>query len=271
MTLAEVLDRVRGFESDGWAVSGLGVLLTLFVVGGEVLRPSNVWLPAVAVELNLAAVLVYGGYWLTTSEIDPDQTRRINRWCLTGLAYSGTFALIAAVVSKGAGLWSTNSFFLFDEAITSGAVIGLVIGLSGAFRAVGTRPAGRTPLAEDEEHPEFPTATRPPLPPPNVPASVFDDWLKVLSDPRCRTVLRILESTSGNLETDDIVAGMVRQNDEASATTSHRRTVEAELNHAVLPKLSDVGLIDYDARTKTVRYQRHPALDAWLTAVAADR
>lgn len=40
-----------------------------------------------------------------------------------------------------------------------------------------------------------------------------------------------------------------------------------DLHHRDLPKLEAAGLVEYDARSRTVRYDDHPALEAYLDVV----
>lgn len=52
--------------------------------------------------------------------------------------------------------------------------------------------------------------------------------------------------------------------------TDEARSVEqlaTRLHHAILPKLEDVGAIDHDPRTNTVRYTGHTELEALLDAI----
>lgn len=53
------------------------------------------------------------------------------------------------------------------------------------------------------------------------------------------------------------------------APADDRRRVEVALHHHELPKLEQVGVIEYDARSRTVRYRGHPLLEE-LLAVAAE-
>lgn len=38
-------------------------------------------------------------------------------------------------------------------------------------------------------------------------------------------------------------------------------TLAVRLHHAVLPRLEDAGVVEYDARNKTVRYRDHAVLN----------
>lgn len=43
-----------------------------------------------------------------------------------------------------------------------------------------------------------------------------------------------------------------------------KETVRTDLYHAQLPKLEDMGYIEFDDRQGTVRYEENPALEEWL-------
>jgi hypothetical protein len=58
----------------------------------------------------------------------------------------------------------------------------------------------------------------------------------------------------------DIVDGSYWDTDE-----SHARL---RLHHSTLPKLADTGILDYDPRSKTVRYRGRPAVEQLLDAAS---
>lgn len=69
------------------------------------------------------------------------------------------------------------------------------------------------------------------------------------------------------VELDDLVNSIVEREVEAgvaSDTEEHRRHVAIALHHKHLPKLADVAVIDYDARSKTVRYWGDDRIEACL-------
>lgn len=49
-----------------------------------------------------------------------------------------------------------------------------------------------------------------------------------------------------------------------SAPTDRQERVRVDLHHNHLPRLADAGLVDYDARTGTVRNRAAPSLDRWV-------
>lgn len=44
---------------------------------------------------------------------------------------------------------------------------------------------------------------------------------------------------------------------------THRREIRIDLHHNQLPRLAEAGLIDYDARTQTIRKWDEPSLMQW--------
>lgn len=44
----------------------------------------------------------------------------------------------------------------------------------------------------------------------------------------------------------------------------HCRQLDLTLFHTHLPKLDRMGVLDFDARTETIRYHGHPLLEQWL-------
>ena len=86
----------------------------------------------------------------------------------------------------------------------------------------------------------------------------IDDLFDTIAKRRARYALSHLESVSVNVvELDDLVDDVTeREVETGSAVESeeHRRRVAIALHHNHLPKLAEAAVIDYDPRTKTVRY-----------------
>lgn len=76
-----------------------------------------------------------------------------------------------------------------------------------------------------------------------------DDLFDVLTDVRRRHVLTILAGRDASMAVDALartVAGRVHDADPASLDESRIRDVHVALHHVHLPKLDEVGLVDYD-------------------------
>ncbi|WP_137286098.1 DUF7344 domain-containing protein [Halorussus salinisoli] len=91
------------------------------------------------------------------------------------------------------------------------------------------------------------------------------ELFEALADPRSRYVLSYLESISVDVVELADVADHVVECETAAPDQSdpdrsgpdserHRQRVAVSLHHNHLPKLDDAAVIDYDPRTKAVRY-----------------
>ena len=96
----------------------------------------------------------------------------------------------------------------------------------------------------------------------------LDTLFEILSKRRCRLVLSHLEAASVDVvELDDLVDHVVEREAAAGVaadTDDHRRQVAMALHHRHLPRLSVTALLDYDARSKTVRYWGDDRVAAYL-------
>ena len=80
------------------------------------------------------------------------------------------------------------------------------------------------------------------------------------SDDR-RRILRILRDRTGEIATlEELVDLLVEREDGYSDPAA----AAIALHHAELPRLAEVGALDYDPRTKVTRYRGHPRLEALL-------
>lgn len=92
-----------------------------------------------------------------------------------------------------------------------------------------------------------------------MPSEQLDDWLRLLGDRSCRFVCyRLLLAEQDSLSLDDRRDWLV----EHGVGPERPDRVEVELHHRTIPRLSDAGLVDYDARNGTVRL--------WTEALRAD-
>ena len=67
---------------------------------------------------------------------------------------------------------------------------------------------------------------------------------------------------------DDLAAQLVQwecqwDDQGQTATDTHREQISVDLHHNQLPRLAAAGLIDYDARTQTIRQWDDPSLMQW--------
>lgn len=98
----------------------------------------------------------------------------------------------------------------------------------------------------------------------------LDELHRALADDRRRLVLRHLATAPDDVAVvDDLVDEIVTR----AELPVDRDRVAVGLHHGVLPHLDEAGLVEYDARSRTVRYretrQVERALDLFGDAEAA--
>lgn len=99
------------------------------------------------------------------------------------------------------------------------------------------------------------------------------DRFGLLSDRRRRYVLRsLIETTDGVAEFDHLVDRVVELERAANddPPEDHRQRVAIALHHVHLPRLIETGVVEYDWRNETVRYEGDDGIEACL-AVLAER
>jgi hypothetical protein len=123
----------------------------------------------------------------------------------------------------------------------------------------GKRPSGHPPHVLRAE----PAVSRP----------SFDDIFELLSNKRRRYAIHYLSTTEDGVATlSDLVEQVVTWETETSPNDvpdDYQRRVEASLHHTHLPKLADANIIDYDARSESLRYWGQPVLEEYAEHVAA--
>lgn len=95
----------------------------------------------------------------------------------------------------------------------------------------------------------------------------LDEMFDVLSDRRRRYVLYALRDADSAVEMDDIVSFVVDR--ERIDTDGHRSQVRTALHHVHLPKLADVGAVEYDTGRETCTPLELPERVASLVETAA--
>ena len=91
------------------------------------------------------------------------------------------------------------------------------------------------------------------------------ELLAALTDQHCRFVARSFRDASeDDASVEDLSTAFARENagDEDQAAL--------HLHHTALPKLSDLGVVDYDARRKTARYHGHSDLEDVLDSMDSE-
>ena len=94
----------------------------------------------------------------------------------------------------------------------------------------------------------------------------LDLVFEVLSDRRRRYALYHLRESPESVATvSDVVGYICNQEAESDESRTYlRRSIRTTIQHVHLPKLADAGVIEYDARSETIRYRGQPSLDEWL-------
>lgn len=85
-----------------------------------------------------------------------------------------------------------------------------------------------------------------------------DQLLSTLSNQHCRSVLSYFSDTTEESASLDDLATALAHHDPAD-----ENQIAIQLHHTMLPRLENTGIVDYDARTTTVRYHGHSQLENW--------
>lgn len=89
-----------------------------------------------------------------------------------------------------------------------------------------------------------------------------DELLRVLANYHCRIILSYFGDAS-----DDVASVHDLVNEISKQDHGGTEQITIQLHHSALPRLADVGAVDYDPRSRTVRYQGHPELEQLMEAV----
>ena len=93
----------------------------------------------------------------------------------------------------------------------------------------------------------------------------LDTVFELLRDRERRSVVAHLLEENGQTATVPELANRCRQEAEGSASTD---SVVMRLHHTHLPKLEGAGVVEYDPRSKTVRYRGDALLETFLGQVS---
>lgn len=87
----------------------------------------------------------------------------------------------------------------------------------------------------------------------------------VLADHYRRLVLSYFVKGNNDTATvGELLDYVIGRTADSSADLDDDEHLRTQLHHNHLPQLDAVGFVDYDARTKTVRYRGHPLLEDYL-------
>ena len=89
--------------------------------------------------------------------------------------------------------------------------------------------------------------------------------LEVLAHHHRREILRALVGAPDHTASVDELAGRICDREiERTGERPGRDQIEMALHHVHLPKLADLGLVEYDARSQELRYRRNDLLENLL-------
>lgn len=89
----------------------------------------------------------------------------------------------------------------------------------------------------------------------------IDALHSLLADRYRRDALRYFRDASSDVASLSDVA-------ETISDPGETEQARLELHHTALPWLDDADVVDYDARSKTVRYREHPDLELLIQSIA---
>ncbi len=95
----------------------------------------------------------------------------------------------------------------------------------------------------------------------------IDAVLELLADWRRRELLARLIRSPTQTTIDQLIEHLAERETEARNERPARDSIEIKLLHVHLPKLAEAGIVEYDERSRQVRYRRNDRLERWLERV----
>lgn len=90
-----------------------------------------------------------------------------------------------------------------------------------------------------------------------------DELLTILADTRRRAILSYLQKSPGDVATVEMLADELDPRDHSGDDVT-----EVALLHSDLPKLDAAGVIEFDQRSKTARYEANVHVERLLDFIA---
>lgn len=92
--------------------------------------------------------------------------------------------------------------------------------------------------------------------------------LDVLAHHHRREILKVLiNSDTNTVEFDEIIPQICSRETSRVGSYPSRNQISTEFHHVHLPKLTDAGVVEYDSRTKELRYWEHEGIEKTLEHV----
>lgn len=86
--------------------------------------------------------------------------------------------------------------------------------------------------------------------------------LELLTHHHRRELLRqLVDDPDHTADFDEITTSLIEQELERTGKRPGRTEIEVQLHHIHLPKLMDAGIVEYDTRSREIRYWRHERLE----------
>lgn len=99
----------------------------------------------------------------------------------------------------------------------------------------------------------------------------LDSHLHLVADRDRRLVLECLcRDDDGQRTFEELVDHLHERDPESSDERRDREGVAIRLQHSLLPKLADHGVVEFDHRSGSVRYQPDESVEALLDMIAQD-
>ena len=91
----------------------------------------------------------------------------------------------------------------------------------------------------------------------------------ILANRRRRYALRFLVDAGDVVEFADLVDAVIElERAFDGPLDDHRERVRTDLYHVHLPKLVDAGVLEFDCRSRTIRYHQNDVIETSITLVA---
>lgn len=89
--------------------------------------------------------------------------------------------------------------------------------------------------------------------------SPFDTWSSlfrlVMDDDRRKILFALRAAPPDSMSVDELATRVVQFDPTSDLTPTHLEGLRRDLHHVHVPKLADVGVIEFDRRSQTIRYR----------------
>lgn len=96
----------------------------------------------------------------------------------------------------------------------------------------------------------------------DIPLLSLDVVLDILADYHRRCVLNFLQETDGQTASfEELVSQLYKEQGKYRGQQLTHDKIQIALRHHHLPKLEDIGIVEYDSRSQAIRYQPNDRLE----------